>query len=398
MATPKTLHLLIDGDALHRSQKRRGQQIGKFIATDFARVLDFAGSEAFGPRNIVAAFHAREAPAAQKLYGHLVMCGVALNLTPERAPWQMPKDALISALEEVAEDPDADVIFVGNDGYGGAFADVLRRIAGSSGEGGFLRKLATGGPPARQAGVLHLPGENGIQGVHIRSWDLAEIGGLIERELIPRPDPRPTPAADRVASAVATATSDILVIVDVESLRNGLLSGGGSYPEPVVEANELDSLAGYIRSKAAPGARVQVGMLPIRPVENSSHRPGERRSRVRGWSEIVAHDPGAEIEAAIALAAHAKIDELWVASHRDWASRLAGLAEQRRGELYIGVLGLSELIEPFYAATPSIEVHDLGRNSVAFGRHLPRDRRSPVPYLAGPGGDRILDRLFREAS
>ena len=393
--TSKTVHVLIDGDALHRSQLRLRQENGKYFATDFARVLEFAGSEAFGPRNVVAAFHGREAPAAQGVYGLLVTFGVALNLAPKGAPWQMPKDALISALEEVAADPDADVIFAGNDGYGGAFSEVLRRISSSPGEGGFLRKLA--GSPIRQVGVLHLPGEVGISGVHIQSWNLAEIGALIQREGPPRPDPRPTPAAGRAATMAATvATSNILVIVDSESIRGGICAVGGSTPRPAEEDVELAKMADYIRSKAEPGSHARVGVLVIRSHLDSTLRPGEARPLFSGALEITTHDPEAEVNAALSAAGRAQYDEVWLASHRDHAASLTRLAAQRRGEVYLGVVGVNGLLDR-YAGIPEIEVHDLGLDAGTFTRHLPRARRAPALSLDGAGGDRIIERLIREA-
>lgn len=397
MATPTTVHVLIDGDALHRAQTRHGQQIGKYIATDFARVLEFAGSEAFGPLDVVAAFYGREAPAARKLHGHLAMLGVALHLSPQGAPWQHPKDGIVTALDQVAEDPNANVIIVGGDGYGGLFAGRLRRIAGSSDEGGFLRKLTTGAPPARQVGVLYIPGELGIQGVDIQSWDLAEIGALIERELNAGHDPRPTPAADRAAAtAAAVATSDILVIVDAESVRGGICAVGGSAPRPAEEDAEFADLAGYTRSKAEPGTRAKVSVLVVRSPLDGTHRSGQVRPLFSGALEITTHDPEAEVNAALAAAGRARYDEVWLASHRDHAASLTRLAAQRRGEVYLGVVGVNGLLDR-YAGIPEIEVHDLGLDARTFGRHLPRARQAPALSLEGAGGDRILERLFREA-
>lgn len=394
MTTQRTVHVLIDGDALHRSQLRLRQENDKYFATDFARVLEFAGSEAFGPRNVVAAFHGREAPAAHGVYSHLVAFGVELNLVPKGAPWQMPKDALISALEEVAEDPDADVIVVSNDGYGGAISEVLRRISSSPGEGGFLRKLA--GAPARQVGVLHLPGQVGISGVHIQSWPLSEIGALIERELNAGHDVRPTSAADRAATMAATvATSNILVIVDLESIRGGICAVGGSTPSSAEKATELRELAGYIRSKAEPGSHAKVSMLVIRSPLDGTRHPSQERPLFSGALEITTHDPEAEVNAALSAAGRAQYDEVWLASHRDHAASLTRLAAQRRGEVYLGVVGVNGLLDR-YAGTPEIEVHDLGLDAGTFTRHLPRARRAPALSLDGAGGDRILERLSRE--
>lgn len=240
--TTTTLHLFFDGDALHRDQVRAGKEAGKHFATDFGRVIEFASSEAFGARDVVARFYARENERARKLYGHLEMFGVSLRLDPRDAPWQAPKEQIATAIDQVANEDDSDVILVGGDGYGGRFSEALRRIpdGGQVTGAGLWRKIATSTPTARRAGVIHWPGLRGTHGVNIASWDIVEIGAAIERDWIEKPVPMPT--------------SRILVLIDESSIKHGIARIGGRVPGYRESISEWERIAGYVRSKAEPGS------------------------------------------------------------------------------------------------------------------------------------------------
>lgn len=160
MSEARAVCLIVDGDDLFRApQKVAGRSPERHERLDYARLLHFAGWEAFGERRVEAYYFQREHNTAASFYHALRGFGYELRLSPYDEGFEVVKQGIVGLLGELRE-RDCDLVYAGGDSYFGQITSALRELLHED----------TG--PARNIAVVHFAGWRTIEDPELEYRDI----------------------------------------------------------------------------------------------------------------------------------------------------------------------------------------------------------------------------------
>ena len=244
MSEARAVCLIVDGDDLFRApQKVAGRSPERHERLDYARLLHFAGWEAFGERRVEAVYFQREHNTAASFYHALRGFGYELQLSPYDEGFEVVKQGIVQLLGELRE-RDCDLVYAGGDSYFGQITSALRELLHED----------TG--PTRNIAVVHFAGWRTIEDPELEYRDIVRDVGAMPESIYEGPGTTafegPVPSTYRSGPAPgeaqpATPLGGALTEEIEEAMRAGAAEGADEDA-----AAEEPAAAG---AAASPGAR-----------------------------------------------------------------------------------------------------------------------------------------------
>lgn len=385
--TPKTVHVLFDGDTLMRASFQvAGRAPTRAERLDYRKALEFS-AQAYSGRDVVSHYFAREHPSATPFFTALNGLQVHLHLRPHGSDWRGPKQDLLDYLAGLRGEPGAVLLF-GGDAFEGRLTEILRELADEDETGKRLGgvKWPLSGGSARPVGVVHYRDLLQIQGARIDTFDIVHDVGAV---------PESVYEAERPGQRAASVEpAKVLLIVEQTSLEDDLRYLTGQprlrwdfQPDPA-------KIADYVTRNSPAHATLRTVVVREKgaSAEDDSkiqHQPDDR------YSHHTTGDSASFTRELIEAVEGDDLSCLWLASHTFHSNALRKMLSRVESAPSLGAIGIRERMDGYAESVPGgIAVHDLVDEVQAISGTLDRQRILRASLFDAP---RLLDRLFERS-